>query len=88
MSGKPDTSRPSSALFAPFFRGQLDLAAKEMDLGVRKKPKSVCMWANRWAKHRLQILLQHHPLMAFADQYGERPLLSWSGTDTFTVITS
>ena len=32
------------------------------------------MWANCWAKHRLQILLQHHPLMAFADQYGE----AWS----------
>ena len=54
------------------FVGQLDQAAKLMGLGLRKKPKHVCMWANRWAKHRLQILLQHHPAMAFADQYGGR----------------
>lgn len=54
------------------FTGQLDQAADLMRLGLRKKPKLVCMWANRWAKHRLQILLQHHPVMVFADQYGER----------------
>jgi hypothetical protein len=54
------------------FVGQLGQASDLMNLKLRKKPKNVCMWANRWAKHRLQILLQHHPLMAFADQYGER----------------
>jgi hypothetical protein len=59
------------------FVGQLDQAAKLMGLGLRKKPRHVCLWANRWAKHRLRILLQHHPLMAFADQYGDR----WSEAD-------
>jgi hypothetical protein len=54
------------------FVGQLEKIANLMDLRLRTKPKRVCMWANRWAKHRLQILLQHHPRMAFADQYGER----------------
>ncbi|HWE37519.1 MAG TPA: hypothetical protein VG406_13200 [Isosphaeraceae bacterium] len=53
------------------FGSQLDQAAKLMSLGLGKKPRLVALWANRWAKHRLQILLQHHPLMAFADQYGD-----------------
>jgi hypothetical protein len=54
------------------FVGQLEQAAQLMDLRLGKKPRNVCLWANRWAKHRLQVLLQHHPLMAFADQYGDR----------------
>jgi hypothetical protein len=53
------------------FVGQLEGAARLMEIGLRKKPRLVCLWANRWGKHRLQILLQHHPLMAFADQYGD-----------------
>jgi hypothetical protein len=53
------------------FGSQLEQAAKLMGLGLSKKPRDVALWANRWAKHRLQILLQHHPLMAFADQYGD-----------------
>ncbi len=53
------------------FGSQLEQAAKLMALGLGKKPRDVSVWANRWAKHRLQILLQHHPLMAFADQYSE-----------------
>lgn len=56
------------------FDSQLNQAAQLMDLKVGKKPRKVAVWANCWAKHRLQILLQHHPLMAFADQYGE----AWS----------
>lgn len=54
------------------FVGQLEGAADLMGLSVGKKPRQVCLWANRWGKHRMQILLQHHPLMAFADQYGEK----------------
>jgi hypothetical protein len=56
------------------FGSQLEQTAKLMDLKVGKKPRDVALWANRWAKHRLQILIQHHPLMAFADQYGD----SWT----------
>jgi hypothetical protein len=52
------------------FVGQLEGAAELMGLKIGKKPRQVCLWANRWGKHRMQILLQHHPLMAFADQYG------------------
>jgi hypothetical protein len=54
------------------FAAQLECASDLMKLGLRKKPKLVCLWANRWSKHRLQILLQHHPLMAFADQYDKK----------------
>lgn len=53
------------------FGSQLEQTAKLMNLGLSKKPRDVALWANRWAQHRLQILLQHHPLMAFTDQYGD-----------------
>ena len=53
------------------FSSQLEQAAQLMRLKLYKKPRNVALWANRWAKHRLQILLQHHPLMAFGDQYGD-----------------
>ncbi len=54
------------------FVAQLEGAGHLMKLGLDKKPRLVSLWANRWGKHRLQILLQHHPLMAFADTYGVR----------------
>ncbi len=54
------------------FIGQLEGAAEVMDLRIGKKPHLVSLWANRWGKHRLQILLQHHPGLAFADQYGSK----------------
>jgi hypothetical protein len=54
------------------FAAQLESVAQLMSLRTGKKPRLVALWANGWAKHRLQILLQHHPLMAFADAYGGR----------------
>ena len=68
---KPATFLRLYLLILSEFGSQLEQAAKLMDLGLSKKPRDVALWANRWAKHRLQILLQHHPLMAFADQYGD-----------------
>jgi hypothetical protein len=54
------------------FTSQLEAAAQLMQLPIGKKPRQIALWANRWAKHRIQILLQHHPLMVFADAYGDR----------------
>lgn len=54
------------------FCGQLEQLSKLMSLELKRKPQAVSLWANRWAKHRLQILLQHHPRVVFADAYGDR----------------
>ena len=37
---------------------------------IGKPPTNVCAWANNFAKHRLCILIQHHPDMVAADAYG------------------
>jgi hypothetical protein len=61
------------------FTSQLSDVAELLDLQVGKTPRSLSIWANRWAKHRLHILVQHHPTMIYADQHpnwGEiKPLL-------------
>jgi hypothetical protein len=59
------------------FVAQLNDTAGLMNLKIGKGPSAVCIWANRWGKHRLRILLQHHPVMAFADEYGPR----WPGVE-------
>lgn len=51
------------------FVAQLEQSASLIKLKVSKKPRHVSLWANRWAKHKLQILLQHHPVMLFADAF-------------------
>ena len=53
------------------FVNQLRDLADLLGLEVGKPPKEVVVWANRWAKHRLHVLVQHHPAMIFADQYGD-----------------
>jgi hypothetical protein len=54
------------------FTSQIEQIGDLMKLDIGKKPRLLALWANRWAKHRMQILLQHHPMMSFADAYGER----------------
>src|SRR5688500_12156253 len=54
------------------FVGQLADVAKQLRIDLGKPPKDVCVWANRWAKHKLHILVQHHPVMLYADRYGDR----------------
>lgn len=34
-------------------------------------PKRVLVWGNNFAKHRLHILVQHHPAWVVADAYGD-----------------
>jgi hypothetical protein len=49
-------------------------ASKEvLDLPIGKEPKRISVWGNRWAKHRLQLSLQHHPMIAFCDRYKTTP---------------
>lgn len=57
-------------LLSEFTGGLCDVAGL---IGVKlgKPPKDVSVWCNRFAKHRLNILVQHHPLYVFADSYGE-----------------
>lgn len=57
--------------FLSEFTAQLDDIQKLMELRLAKKPSLISVWANHWAKHRLQILLQHHPAIVFADAYGD-----------------
>jgi len=57
------------------FVGQLHDVAGLLDLRIGKPPKEICLWANRWAKHRLHMLVQHHPVQVFADQFGDE----WPG---------
>lgn len=52
------------------FVNQLKDLSRLVRIHVEKPPKLVVVWANRWAKHRLSILVQHHPLFLFADKYG------------------
>jgi hypothetical protein len=40
-------------------------------LQIGKPPRNVGLWCNNVAKHRLNLLVQHHPLYAFADSYGD-----------------
>jgi hypothetical protein len=55
------------------FVGQLHVLGKHViGITIGKPPKELCVWANRWAKHRLQILAQHHPMMFFADKYRDK----------------
>ncbi len=53
-----------------FVNGLKDVAGL-LKIAMPKPPTSVCLWANRYAKHRLHLLVQHHPLSVFADAYGE-----------------
>lgn len=52
------------------FVNQLKDLSRLVKIKVEKPPKLVVVWANRWAKHRLGILVQHHPAFIFADKYG------------------
>jgi len=45
------------------------VAEKEcLGLPLGKQPRGISIWANNWAKHRTQILLQHHPCIMFLDR--------------------
>lgn len=54
------------------FVAQIEAIAKLMKLNITKRPDDLRLWANKWAKHKLMFLLQHHPAHVFADQYGDR----------------
>jgi hypothetical protein len=54
------------------FCGQLKDISGVLRFEFPKTPSLVSIWSQRWAKHRLRILVQHHPLTLFADQYGQR----------------
>jgi len=46
-------------------------AQKVLRKPFSKQPKSISIWGNVWAKHRLKILLQHHPFIVFLDRVGD-----------------
>lgn len=52
------------------FCGQLQDMAGLLGFKVRADCKLSKMWNNRWSKHNLSILLQHHPQIIFADELG------------------
>lgn len=56
------------------FNQQLNDLAGMLKIRIGKPPKLVAVWANRWAKHRLNILVLHHPTILFADEYEQ----SWT----------
>jgi hypothetical protein len=70
-SDEPATFFRIYLFFLSEFTSQLDDIQKLMELRLKRKPPLISVWANHWAKHRLQILLQHHPSIAFADAYGK-----------------
>ena len=51
------------------FVNQLQNVARLIGVTVGKPPRKVTVWANRWAKHRLHIMVQHHPDALFADRF-------------------
>jgi hypothetical protein len=53
------------------FVGQLQDVAGLIGVRVKKPPPSVVVWANRWAKHKLHFMVQHHPEFVFADSFQE-----------------
>lgn len=53
------------------FVGQLKDVAGLIGVRIGSPPKNVAVWANRWAKHKLHFLVQHHPQFAFADAFRE-----------------
>ena len=53
------------------FVSQLHDVAALVGVQVGKPPSVVMVWANRWAKHRLHFLVQHHPQFIFADSFEE-----------------
>ena len=52
------------------FVSQLHDLSVLMGLNVGKPPREVKIWANRWAKHRLEFMVLHHPAIVFSDRYG------------------
>jgi hypothetical protein len=71
------TARPRSffrfyLILLSEFVNQLRGLSHSLGLEIGKPPKLVVVWANCWAKHRLHILVQHHPEPIFADEYGEK----------------
>lgn len=71
-SDEPSTFLRFYLIILSEFTSQLAGGSKLIGLPPGGKPRELSIWANRWAKHRLQILLQHHPLIAFADAYGSQ----------------
>jgi hypothetical protein len=52
------------------FVRNLEGVAKLIGLKIPGPPHNVCSWCNNFAKHRLCILIQHHPDLIVADAYG------------------
>jgi|GEM_PF-4893613 len=53
-------------LLDEFVDGMRRICAKAR-LPVPKSPRNLSMWANIWAKHRVHLLLQHHPIEELVD---------------------
>ncbi|QDU29571.1 hypothetical protein ETAA8_46850 [Anatilimnocola aggregata] len=49
------------------FVRNLESVAKMLGLKIPGPPGNVCSWCNNFAKHRLCILIQHHPGIIVAD---------------------
>lgn len=71
FAARPDSFLRFYLILLSEFVNQLHDLANLLRLEIGKPPKEVVVWANRWAKHRLHVLVQHHPEMVFADQYGD-----------------
>lgn len=52
------------------FVRNLESVGKMLGLRIPGPPGNVCSWCNNFAKHRLCILIQHHPGIIVADAYG------------------
>jgi hypothetical protein len=51
------------------FVQQLNDLGGLLSLQMPKTPRMLNIWANHWAKHRLKILVQHHPKILFSDAF-------------------
>jgi hypothetical protein len=53
------------------FIRNLEGISKTIEVDLPSPPKRVLIWGNSFAKHRLHILVQHHPAWIVADAYGD-----------------
>lgn len=60
-------------ILSEFVRG-LNRVADLIGFKLADPPTKITVWCNKFAKHRQDILIQHHPIYVFADSYGN----TWS----------
>lgn len=66
---KPETFLRLYLVLLSEFSAQLESVADLLGIQIGKPPPLVKVWANRWAKHKLHIVVQHHPEHLFSDTY-------------------